>query len=73
MTKQTTYGVKGLTRGDIKEFLEEKVLMDLATESEYDLYLDIKELGYKKAKELHRLTVREIKKQTRAYIETGLI
>jgi hypothetical protein len=66
-------GIKKITVRDFKEFLEEKVMMDLATESEYDLYLDIKELGFKKAKELHRLTVKKIMKQVKTYIQTGLI
>ncbi|WP_182004686.1 hypothetical protein [Priestia aryabhattai] len=66
-------GIKKITVTDIKEFLEEKVSMDLASESEYDLYLSIKEIGFKKAKELHSLTVKKIMKQVKAYIQTGLI
>ena len=66
-------GIKKITARDIKEFLEEKVSMDLATENEFDLYLSIKEIGFNKAKELHRLTVKKIMKQVKAYNQTGLI
>jgi hypothetical protein len=66
-------GIKKITVADVKEFLEEKVSMDLASESEYDLYLAIKEIGFKKAKELHSLTVKKIMKQVKVYIQTGLI
>lgn len=66
-------GIKKITVTDVKEFLEEKVMMDLASESEYNLYLDIKEIGFKKAKELHSLTVKKIMKQVKVYIQTGLI
>ncbi|MGG4434583.1 hypothetical protein AAXE64_08475 [Priestia megaterium] len=66
-------GIKKITVADVKEFLEEKVSMDLATDSEFDFYLSIKEIGFKKAKELHSLTVKKIMKQVKVYIQTGLI
>ncbi|TPF17954.1 hypothetical protein [Priestia megaterium] len=66
-------GIKKITARDVKEFLEEKVSMDSATDSEFDFYLSIQEIGFNKAKELHRLTVKKIMKQVKAYTQTGLI
>ncbi|MFA1510063.1 hypothetical protein ACDN41_12605 [Priestia aryabhattai] len=66
-------GIKKITARDVKEFLEEKVSMDLATDSEFDFYLSIQEIGFNKAKELHRLTVKKIMKQVKSYTQTGLI